>query len=118
MTSEITPFGKIFISKRAIATIAYQAALRSYGIVGLTSKNIVEGLANILVKDPMRGVDVHYDGNKIDIDLYVIVEYGTRIKSVAVSVANTVRYQVEKKLGLPINKINVHVQELRVSDFD
>jgi uncharacterized alkaline shock family protein YloU len=63
-------------------------------------------------------VEVHYDGELIDIDLFIVVEYGTRIKSVATSVANTVRFQVEKALGLRVNQVNVHVQGLRISDVD
>jgi uncharacterized alkaline shock family protein YloU len=118
MTKETTPIGSIHVSPQAIATIAYQAAMRSYGIVGMASKNIVDGLAQALTKDPTHGIAVHYDGQQIDIDIYIIVEYGTRIKSVANSVANTVRYNVEKSLGLPINEINVHVQGLRISSID
>jgi len=118
MTKETTPIGSIHVSPQAIATIAYHAAMRSYGIVGMASKNVVDGLAQVLVKDPTHGIDVHYDGQQIDIDIYIIIEYGTRIKSVANSVANTVRYKVEKALGLPINEINIHVQGLRISSFD
>ncbi len=118
MTDQPTPSGNINVSPRAIATIAYQAAVRSYGVVGLASKNIVNGLTNIVVKDPAHGVIVQCDPDLIAIDLYIIVEYGTNIKSVAHSVANTVRYQVERALGLPINYVNVHVQGLRISDLD
>jgi uncharacterized alkaline shock family protein YloU len=118
MTGETTSLGSIHVAPRAVATIAYHAALQSYGVVGLASKSLVNGLANILVRDPLRGIEVHYDGEKINIDLYIIVEYGTRIKSVATSVANTVRYHVEKALGLPVHEVNVHVQGLRVSDLD
>jgi uncharacterized alkaline shock family protein YloU len=118
MTNESTPHGSIHVSSRAIASIAYHAALQSYGIVGLTSKNIVEGLAQVLVKDPTHGVEVHYDGERIKIDLYIIIEYGTRIKSVANSVKNAVRYQVEKALGMPVDEINVHVRGLRISNLD
>jgi len=71
-----------------------------------------------LVKDPTHGVEVRYDGAQINIDIYIIVEYGTRIKSVASSVSNTVRYHVEKALGLPVNEVNVHVRGLRVSEVD
>lgn len=117
-TGDTTPIGSIHVSPRAIATIAWQAALQSYGVVGLASKNLADDLANLLVKDPVHGVDVNYDGNQIEIDLYIVVEYGTRIKSVASSVANTVRYHVEKALGLPVHEINVHVQGLRVSNLD
>jgi len=118
MSNEHTPLGSIRISPRAIATIAYHAALQSYGVVGLASKNIVEGLANVLVKDPTHGVDVTYDGQNISIDIYVIIEYGTRIKSVASSVRNTIHYNVEKALGMPVEQVNVHVQGLRISDPD
>ena len=118
MTKETTPIGSIHVSPQAIATIAYNAAMRSYGVVGMASKNIVDGLAQVLVKDPTHGIEVQYDGQQIDIDIYIIIEYGTRIKSVANSVANTVRYNVEKALGLPINEINIHVQGLRISSFD
>ena len=118
MSDEITPLGSIHISPQAIATIAYHATMQSYGIVGLAAKNLLDGLANVIVKDPTHGIDVHYDGETVEIDIYVIVEYGTRIKSVAASVANTVRYQVEKAIGLPIHNINVHVQGLRISDVD
>lgn len=118
MSDEQTPLGSIRISPRAIATIAYHAAMQSYGVVGLTSKNIVEGLTQVLVKDPTHGVEVNYDGQKITIDVYVIIEYGTRIKSVASSVRNAIHYNVEKALGMPVERVNVHVRGLRISDPD
>lgn len=118
MTQETTPLGSIHVSPKAIATIAYQSALQSYGVVGMAAKNVVDGLANAIAKDPTHGVEVQYNGQHINIDMYIIIEYGTRIKSVAASVANTVRYHVEKAIGLPINEINVHVQGLRISSLD
>lgn len=118
MAEETTPIGSIHVSPRAIASVAYHAALQSYGVVGLASKNLVDGLAQVLVQDPTHGVEVHYDGEHIHIELYIVVEYGTRIKSVASSVSNTVRFHVEKALGIPINDINVHVQGLRISSLD
>jgi len=116
MTGENTALGTIEISPDAIAAIAYQAAIRSYGVVGLASRNLVDGLANVIARDPRHGVAVSANGEDILIDIYVIVEYGTRIASVASSVANTVRFQVEKALGMPVKAVNVHVQGLRVSE--
>ena len=118
MTDETTPLGSIHVSPSAIASIAYHAALQSYGLVGFASKNFVDGLTHALVRDPTYGVEVHYDGVQINIDLYVVIEYGTRIKSVANSVGNTVRFHVEKALGMPVNEINVHVRGLRISNLD
>ncbi len=118
MTNETTPIGSIHVAPQTIATIAYQSALRSYGVVGMASKNVVDGIAHLLTKDPTHGIEVNYTGQYINIDMYIIIEYGTRIKSVATSVANTVRFHVEKSLGVPINEINVHVQGLRISEFE
>jgi uncharacterized alkaline shock family protein YloU len=118
MGEETTSLGGIHISPDAVATIAYHATLESYGVVGLAPKNIAEGLANTITREPTRGVSVEYDGDKVDIEINIVVEYGTRISSVANSVANTVRYHVEKALGLRVNTINVHVAGLRVSDTD
>jgi uncharacterized alkaline shock family protein YloU len=114
MGEETTTLGTIHISPRAVATIAYHATLQSYGVVGLAPKNLAEGLS--ITKDPARGVSVRYDGETVDIDIHVIIEYGTRITSVADSVANAVRYNVEKKLGMPVHSVNVHIQGLRVSN--
>jgi uncharacterized alkaline shock family protein YloU len=36
---------------------------------------------------------------KLSIDVYVIVEYGVRIRTVAESIQNTVKFHVEKALG-------------------
>jgi uncharacterized alkaline shock family protein YloU len=115
MSAETTPHGSIHVSPRAIATIAWQAAVQSYGVVGLAAKNFFDGVSHFIVKDPTHGIEVSYAEGAINIDLYVVVEYGTNIKTVADSVANAVRFQVEKALGLPIQQVNVHVQGLRVS---
>jgi uncharacterized alkaline shock family protein YloU len=118
MGEETTTLGTIHISPNALATIAYHATLTSYGVVGLAPKNLAEGIAATITREPARGVSVHYNGDEIDIDVHIIIEYGTRISSVAESVANAVRFRVEKSLGMPIHHVNVHVQGLRVSNPD
>jgi uncharacterized alkaline shock family protein YloU len=118
MGEETTTLGTINISPNALTTIAYHATLTSYGVVGLAPKNLVEGLAATITKEPAHGVSVRYNGEEIDIDVHIVIEYGTRITSVAESVANAVRYQVEKALGMPIHHVNVHIQGLRVSNPD
>ena len=118
MGEETTTLGSIHISPSAVATIAYYATLQSYGVVGLASRSFADGLAQSITRDPTRGVLVHYEESGLDIDVFVIIEYGTRVASVAHSVANSVHYQVEKAIGLKVNSVNVHVQELRVSTPD
>ncbi|HLF25703.1 MAG TPA: Asp23/Gls24 family envelope stress response protein [Anaerolineae bacterium] len=116
--SEETPLGRIEISPIAIASIAARSMKSAYGVVGLANKNFADGVVRTLSGDAHRGISVIADGKRIEIDLYVIVEYGTRIASVATSLQNLVRFNVEKALGVPIDAVNVHVQGLRVSDTD
>jgi uncharacterized alkaline shock family protein YloU len=118
MGDEKTTLGGIHISPNAVATIAYYATLQSYGVVGLAPKNLADGIVSTITREPSRGISVRYKGEDIDIDINVVVEYGTRINSVAESVANTVRFHVEKALGLRVNSVNVHVAGLRISDTD
>jgi uncharacterized alkaline shock family protein YloU len=118
MGQDKTTLGSIHISPTAIATIAYHSTLQSYGVVGLAPKNLAEGIATTITREPTRGVSVHFDAERLDIDIYVIVEFGTRIASVAESVAHAVRYSVEKNVGLKVHEVNVHVQGLRVSNTD
>ena len=118
MGEETTSLGGIHISPNAVATIAYRAVLESYGVVGLAPKNIADGIVKTITREPSKGVSVKYNGEDIDIELQIIVEFGTRINSVAESVKNTIRYHVEKALGLKVNSVSVHVAGLRVSDTD
>lgn len=118
MKDGTNPLGNIYVSHRAIATIACQSAMLSYGVVGFVAKNIAIGLAQAISKDPTLGVDVHLDGKLLVINLYIIIEYGTRITTVASSVADNVRFQLEKALGLSVKQVNVHVRGLRISNPD
>ena len=116
--SEQTLLGKIEISPTAIATLAAHAVLQSYGVVGMAPKNLADELTTVLGDAAHRGVEVHVSAEGIQIDLYVVIEYGTRISSVAHSIMNSVKYTVEQALSVPVTQVNVHVQGLRVSSMD
>jgi uncharacterized alkaline shock family protein YloU len=118
MSETPQPPGRVVITHKAIATLASQAALRSYGVVGMASRNLVDGIVYLLARDPRHGVEIRTVEGEVGIELFIVVEYGTRVSSVAESVAHTVRYQVERALGMPIRFVNIHVQDLRVSNVD
>ncbi len=118
MTVE-TQLGRIEISPCAIASIASQAVLESYGVVGMAARSFKDGLVELLAPAAShRGVDVHLVDGQILIELYVIIEYGTRISEVAHNIMSAVKFRVEKALGTSVAQVNVHVQGLRVSQED
>ncbi|HEY89604.1 MAG TPA: Asp23/Gls24 family envelope stress response protein [Thermoflexia bacterium] len=116
MSEQIRPKGKIEVSSAAISSIVSEVVQRCYGVVGVVPRNFAAEVADLLSADRKRGVEIRVRNKMIVINVFVVVEYGTRIASVAQSVKNVVRYQVEKALEMPVEAVNVHVQALRVSD--
>jgi uncharacterized alkaline shock family protein YloU len=115
MADERTRLGSIALAPRAVATIASEIALQSYGVVGMASKNFADGLANLLAKDPRHGVEIHVQDEGLAIELYVVIEYGSPIAAVAENLTKAVRFQVERILGVQVTSIHTHVQALHMS---
>ena len=96
---EKTRLGRIEVSPTAIASLASQAVLECYGVVGMATKDLASGIVKILQPaSHRRGVEIQIGDDFVMIDLYVVIEYGTRIAIVARMVA-----------------VNIHVQDLRFS---
>ncbi len=109
--------GRIEISPNAIASLAGQAVLECYGVVGMANKNLRDGIVEVLNRGNLRrGIDVKLVEREIYIDLYVVIQYGTRISEVAHGIMNRVKYSLEKTLGLPVAQVNVHVQGLHIDE--
>lgn len=118
MSIEIkTDYGQIDITKEVIAAIAGGAALDCYGIVGMASqKQIKDGITELLGKDNLsKGIVVRIEDNSVNIDMYIIVSYGTKISEVAHNVQQTVKYHLDKMLGLAVDSVNIFVQGVRVT---
>ncbi|MCP4360089.1 MAG: Asp23/Gls24 family envelope stress response protein [Chloroflexi bacterium] len=118
MTVQHEHYGMIDISATAVSTIANQAINQCYGVVGMADKNLATGIAKLLSRDSKRGIDVTIEESGIIVDVYVIVEYGVRIKTVAESIQHTVKFHLEKALSMPVQEVNVYVQGLRLNQED
>ncbi len=115
---KIKPQGKIEVSPAAITSIVSAAVQTCYGVVGTVPRNFATGLADFLSTDRKRGVEVQVREGKVIVDVFVVVEYGTRVSTVAQSIKHVVKYQIERSLELPVAAVNVHIQALRVSNAD
>lgn len=107
--------GTIIIDLEVISTIAGYSALKSYGIVGMASKNAKEGIFELLKLDFIsKGIMVHVDEQVISIDLNVILEYGMQIEVVAQNIVDNVKYNVKNLTGIDVDHVNVIVQGIRI----
>ena len=110
--------GHVSISDDVISTVAGGTAVSCYGIIGMASKNQVkDGIIEILGKENYsKGIVVKQDEDKLVIDLYIIVMYGTKISEIASHVQSSVKYQIEKTLGAKVNEVNIFIQGIKVSN--
>lgn len=113
-----TDLGTIRIKPEAIAKYAGSVAIESFGIVGMAAVNVKDGLVRLLKRDSLsRGVKVILTNeNKIKIDFHVIVVYGVNIPTVTQNLIENVLYKVENFAGMPIERIRVYIEGLRVID--
>ncbi len=110
-------YGKITIAQEVIAKIAGLAAMECYGLVGMSSSNVKDGISELLGLDKLnRGVFVNIDNEHVELELNIIVEYGTNIHEVAHNIIDRVKYTLEKKIGITVEDIKINVQGVRVGN--
>jgi len=107
-------WGRIEVFPSAVAAIAGHAATRCYGISGMAARGLRDGFAELLRRENVdKGVDVDQADEGLVIDVYVIVQYGIRISEVAHNLQETVKFEVERSVNVPVVKVNVNVQGVR-----
>lgn len=113
-----TPNGDVVIESEVIAQYAGLSAIECFGIVGMATINMKDGLVKLLRGDSVsKGVNVTVgENNAIAIDFHIIVAYGVSISTVAENLMSTVRYKVEEFTGMKVENINVYVEGVRVID--
>ena len=87
-----TELGSILIDTDVIATYAGSVAVECFGIVGMATVSMKDGLVRLLKKDSLKnGIQVTVEDNKISLDFHVIVAYGVSISAVADNLINNVK---------------------------
>ena len=112
-----TGLGEIVINPDVIALYAGSVAVECFGIVGMAAVNMKDGLVKLLKKESLtHGINVTINDNAISIDFHVIVSYGISISTVADNLIENVKYKVEEFTGMPVEKISIYVEGVRVID--
>ena len=110
-----TELGLVTVSDEVLVRVAGYAALNCYGIVGMASKRSADGIVQLMGRENLgRGVRIRTSEDKVDIDLFIIVEYGISISAVAANIIDTVKYKIEHLTGIKVEKVTVSVEDIRV----
>ena len=111
--------GELIIPNEVIAQIVGLTVLECYGVVGMAATSLSQGVARLLSRERItQGVGVRREGDRLAIDLYVVVEYGLNLAEVATSVRSRVKYTVEKLTGLEVDAVQIHVQGVKRTTHD
>lgn len=113
--------GTTRISDTVLMDIAGYAALESYGVVGMASPTLADEVVQLLPKNKLRrGVRITAQpedadrAGEIDVDLYVVIEYGTNITEVSHNLADRVRFVLTDMAEVKVGRVDVHVLEVKV----
>ncbi|MDD7174270.1 MAG: Asp23/Gls24 family envelope stress response protein [Clostridiales bacterium] len=107
--------GQITISEDVLLKVAGYAALECYGIVAMSSKRAKDGFVEWLGRENLtKGVQINVTDGGIDIDLFIIVEYGISIVEVCNIIKSQVCYKIENMTGAKVRKVNISVEGIRV----
>lgn len=111
ISAENEGLGEIRISSEVVSVIASNAAMEVKGVASLGG-GIAGNISQVLGrKNPFKGIKVEIsENNEVNIDLHIVVEYGTRIPDVAWKIQERIKQSVESMTGLHVNEINIHVQ--------
>jgi uncharacterized alkaline shock family protein YloU len=112
------PGGRVEIADNAIVSTIHEAVLSCYGVVDLGPRSLGSAIVRRLgIGGSSRGIGIDNIDGKLHIELSIVVEYGTPIFTVAQNVMQAVKFQVERVLGMPVERVNVNVDGLRVSSL-
>ena len=107
-------WGRIEVFPSAVGAIAAHAAMGCYGITGMAARGLRDGVAELLRRENAdKGVEVVEIDGGLGIELFVIVQYGIRISEVAHNLQETVKFEVERSVNVPVAQVNVNVQGVR-----
>ncbi len=103
--------GRLEVLEPAVAAVAGHAAINCYGVMGMAARNLRDGVFTLVRRENMhRGIEIRRLSEGLVIDLYVVVQYGTRIQEVAHNLQETVKFALERAVQVPVIEVNVTVQ--------
>ena len=107
--------GTIYISEDVLLKVVGYAALECYGIVAMSSERAKDGLVEWLGRENLsKGVQVRMVEDQLDVDLFIVVEYGISVAEVCKTIVEQVKYKLESMTGVKVRRVNISVEGIRI----
>ncbi len=99
------------VSAEIVSMVAAKAALRVPGVSRLSGEFADNITKKILGKENIaRGISLSRVEEGLCIDIYLNVEFGTRIPNLAWEVQSSVKEAVQSVTEQPVHMVNIHVE--------
>ena len=103
--------GTVSFATEVVATIAGLAATEVDGVASMSSPS--SGFADMFSRKNTRnftkGVRIDLDGNKVTVEITIVVEYGSPVPEVARNIQENVKKAIETMAGLDVKSVDIHV---------
>ncbi|MCD6238867.1 MAG: Asp23/Gls24 family envelope stress response protein [Thermotogae bacterium] len=112
-------YGQVEIDKKAIISTIASILLETYGIVKMEPADASAFLKRLLkpdndIEQGIKLIEMDDERQSMKIELYVEMEYGSKLKEVAKNVIHSVSYKLKELLGIHVERIDVYVVGLRM----
>ena len=112
-----TDHGEVVIDTDVIAKYAGAVAVECFGVVGMATTNMMEGISSLLKKENLsQGISVSVEEGKLSLDFHIIVAYGVSISAVSENLIENVRYRAATPPGIPVDKVTLSAEGVRLID--
>ena len=105
------------VSPDVLAVCAINATLKTEGVAEMAG-----GITNTLSKSFLgkelvdKGAKVNSNNDSLEIDLHVIVSYGSKIPQVAWDIQENVKKEIKEMTDMRLNAVNIHVEGVKRDD--
>lgn len=102
------------VHESVLASIVRKATCSVKGVVRLSGSSFVDNIAEIVGSKKMfdRSIAIEMGDSSVQVEVRIVVEYGTYIPAVAENVQAEVIAEVTKITGMAVTRINVIVMDL------
>lgn len=109
LTKSDNQAGAIQIAPEVLEIILGIAAKQVEGVFEMRG-NLTNSINTLLGRqDHGRGVELSVDGNQINADVYVYLNYGVSVPKVALEMQQVLKEQLYYMTDLDLNEVNIHV---------
>jgi len=105
--------GKTTIAPDVLVTIARLSALGVPGVARLSP--VPGGVDQIFQRGTSEGVRIEVKGHAVAVDLYLVLQPETNVRTVARNVQAEVTRAVQKMVGMEVQHVNIHIEDVEMA---